>query len=798
MKNIKISKIGAAFLTAILIASLLILPMTGAITTTKYSNGVEKGLITFSEDNHPEEPILLDTIYRSEDLPLSVEDHQNDIGYNVDTGNTIQRSLPLYVGEPIDQGVPGRGRIGTLDSSSDTDDYYRFSVCEDQNIQTSISSSENYGIELLDYMGVAVGQSYTADLTGIYFAHIFINGEESGEYTFSVTLSGQNDVGTSNDAGNDINSATSISPGSYSGYMDINDQEDWYSFSANSGQGIFVTVEPIEKSDYDINLYNPSGELVHYAEYYGDDELEYPADATGTWKIQLYMFPGWDTNMWPDDYFLYGSGAYDLELSVGGSADSPPGPIPQPDITPIAQTFIVNYDEETNKDEYGYLAAIPAANYIDGNDRFLSPIVYQGCDAITEWSGTVDDTTQYLLDDWNTYLDRHDIVADEFIVPSDPIEAAASIATSKWSSSDMAVLAVDGSGFEDELEVLFDEDDSLTSSPSITSVLPGNFKQTGSVYSKAMWIGSNIGAIHLVGKGDDFSGDTGVLTPKLHPLAEDWWPYPYDFNGEDYDTFFPILNPGIWMPYVTSESGLEELQIIQYVGNRYSIPIDDTATSIEVKISTDEPSNLIVYLVDPEFNLRKPNLPHYNGGEINPIHYWNGGHWQHDYEEFRSFTLEAHDDFTVSIHYPMEGKWTAIVVPYLDSNDGDVGYGGNYHITAQVRKHNPSRVNAALSAANGAVIASANHAPMLYVTEDSIPTATSNALTQLGASDIIFVNIGDHQVDLLLNIILCSKWLMQLKEILTLKTLLPLHLLEAVMDTLHQQQWQQHIMSPLY
>jgi hypothetical protein len=744
MQKISMGKIGAVLAAIFLIGSMLVLPMSGAVNTTK--NAIfEKNPLTldFTEDNHPEKPIRLDTVYIPEETTSLISD-QNDIGYNTDAGNRVQRSIPVYVGEPVDQEVPGRGRTGSLDpNDGDEADYYRFTVCEGQSIQVSMNSGENYDIQLMDISGSPVGTSYLADRTGIFFAAVTANeGAGAGEYTFSATLSGQNDAGTGADAGDDLGSATAISPGIYTGYMSINDQEDWYSFSVNSGQGIFVTAEPLEKSDYDIHLYNPSGELVHSEEYYGRDELEFPADESGTWKIQLDMFPGWDASIWPDNYFLYGSGAYELELSIGGTASSPPGPIGQPDVTPIAQSFIVNYDENSNADEYGYIAAVPAANYLDDGKRYVSPIFYQGCDDITEWSGTVDDTTQYLIDDWNTYLDRHDMVADEYVIPSDPVQAAAGIATSKWSSSDTVVLAVDGSVFEDEIETIFDTDSSLNSDPEVTIVEPGTFTQTGAVWSKPMFLGNQWGALQLIGVGDDFGGDTGIMTPKLHPLEEDWWPYPYDFNGPDYDTFFPVTQSGIWMPYVTSESGLEELQVLKIPGDRYSIPVDSSDSSIEVTISNGEASTLIVYLVDPEGNLRKPNMPHYNGGEIKPIHYWNGGHWQHDYDEFRSWLLEPHDDFTVSIHYPMEGKWTAIVVPFVDEQ-GNVAFSGNYHINALLRKHNINRVSAALSASNAAVIASSKHAPLLYVTEDSIPSETSNAITQLGATNIIFVNINE-------------------------------------------------------
>jgi hypothetical protein len=187
-----------------------------------------------------------------------------------------------------------------------------------------------------------------------------------------------------------------------------------------------------EEADFDIHLYNPSDELVHSATYYGIDELEFPANADGTWKIKIDMFPGWDESKWPDNYFLYGAGAYELDLDIGGTAEAPPGPVPQPDITPIAQTFVVDNDKTSNKDEYGYLAAVPAANYLEGGKRYLSPIVYDGEDYVSTWVTTVDQTTDYLLEDWNEYLSRNGKTAQTYNIPSDPIQAAADIAGDKF------------------------------------------------------------------------------------------------------------------------------------------------------------------------------------------------------------------------------------------------------------------------------------------------------------------------------------------------------------------------------
>jgi len=716
--------------------------------------------VTPGSGNGEEKPYVLDKSVReipSDEASTAsyTGEEENDMNYNTDTGNSILQSLPIYPGEPNDA-APGRGTTGQLDPSGDKNDWFYFSVCQGQKISIEMTPDSNYDMELVDSQATTVASSentgttpesleYTADITGKYFLHIYTgDGAEAGSYTLDISLVGQNDAGSGKDAGNTIDSAMSITPGSYDGYLDSTDWADWYSFTANSGQGIKVTLKCPDKSDFDVHLYNPSGEWVYSAQWYGDDTLEYPADASGTWKIKIDAFPGWDTSKWPSNYFLYGSGGYQMTLEVGVSVEAPPGPIPQPDITPVAQTFIVNDVPDGSTDEYGYLAAIPAANYLEDGKRYVSPIVYQGCDYVPTWFTTVDDTTQYLLDDWNAYLARHGITATEYHVDADPIKAAADIATTKWSSSSTAVIAVDGSSFEDTITTVFDQDATISSTPTTMTVSAGSpkFKDIGGNKAVPMFLGQKWGAIHLIANGDSFSGDTGIITPRYEAVMEDWWPYPYDFNGPDMDTFYPVTLPGFWAPYVTGDSGLESLQIIKYPGDRYTIPVDNTDSTINVTITTNDPSNLIVYLIDPYGNVRRPMIPHYNGGEIEPIHYWNGGHWLHNYDEFRNWIIKPHTTFSVEVNYPMAGKWTAIVVPYMDHEKGDIGYSGDYHITAVVREHNPDRTAAALSAANAAVIASLKHAPLLYVTEDSVPSETSDALSTLGASNIIFVNIN--------------------------------------------------------
>jgi len=737
-----------AGLIVILISLMMLTPSLAANSFEKdnETNDLDRSFEPAQQTGTIDITKTIDTARYVPEVDISMISDQNDIGYNTDAGNQIIRSIELYAGEPVDERIPGRGRTATLEpNNGDAEDWYRFTVCEGQSISASISTSQSFSVEIWDRTGTAHGTSFTAETAGFHFVRVFGNeGAADGDYTLSVAISGQNDAGTGSDAGNAISSATSIAPGSYYGYMDQNDHEDWYSFDVSSGEGIFVTVDPMEKSDYDIHLYNPSGEFVHAQQFYGEDNLEYPADATGTWKIKLDIFPGWDAEKWPDDYFLYGSGAYELELTIGGTAEAPPTLPDPPSITPIAQTFIVNDDPDSNKDEYCYLAAVPAANYVENGQRHISPVVYQGVDLIPNWFTSIDQTTQYLLDDWNTYLDRHGMSADIFEVGENPITAAAAIATAKWSSSDTAVLAVDGSSFTDEVNSLIDEDVSLTATKEVDTFQVADLKElVPESYSAPMYLSSEWAAIHIIAEGEDFTGDTMVMTPRYEALMADWWPHDTSDGGIDKDTFFPITQAGIWIPQVTGIDGLDQLNVVKYAGSRHNLAIGPTDGTLEVTVSTDEPSTLIIYLIDPDGNIRRPTIPHWNGGEIKPIHQWNGGHWEHDEDEYRHWIVEPHTEFTVEVNNPMQGAWTAIVVPYLDHDTGEASFSGSYHITGTFREHGNNRVSAGLSAANAAVIASLNHAPLLYVTETDVPSETADALNELGVSNIIFVDIND-------------------------------------------------------
>ena len=86
---------------------------------------------------------------------------QNDMGYNVDIRDNIYGTKNIYIGEPYDTS-PGRTGEGQLAPSiNDNIDWYRFSVCEGQQIQPTLTSSESYSYILADTTGTEIGQTLT-------------------------------------------------------------------------------------------------------------------------------------------------------------------------------------------------------------------------------------------------------------------------------------------------------------------------------------------------------------------------------------------------------------------------------------------------------------------------------------------------------------------------------------------------------------------------------------------------------------------------------------------------------------
>jgi len=761
--NARLGKIGAVVIAALFFGTAFFIPVGSVEVEQIKNNSNQIGDFNNQDENLDIEAYKLDTRYVfPEEAPLLNGDN-DDAGHKKDGGDEISRSYPIYPGEPVDD-WPGRGNTGKLNGDDgDEEDWFFFAVCEGQDIEIELTPQSGFDFDIglwdddenLEASSSNSGSateslSFTADYTGkFYFQILYVSGTGEGQYTFDVSLTSQNDAGTSSDAGDSFNDATSISPGFYTGYLDSTDEEDWYKFNANAGQGIHIILEMRRVaylSDFDIYLYNPSGNLVHYEALYYDDELQYPADASGQWRAKIDIYPGWtdipNPTQW--DYWTYGSGPYEMTLALEGSAPSPPGPIPQPDIIPVAHTFNVVNAPGSNVDEYGYLASIPACNYKEGGDRYLAPIVYNYDSTPTNWYGDVDDTTGYLLEDWDDYLASKGKEAVDFYVGSDPVAAAAEIATSAWESSDTAVVAIDGSVYEDSITEVLHKTDTLPRNKDVQTIAGDSsdfIPLGGQNVIPLTLINSKWGAITLEVVGAAEEPFLMNVFPHYMTMTTDWWP---EHGDDKTDTYYPLTLTGatpIWAAGVGATSADFDLIITKLECDRYTVNVGDTEETLKAEVTTTTSSDLLVFLVDPEGFVRAPDIPDWNGGPISPIHEWNGmdnPDIPPDCDNWRAWEVEDHTYFSAEVLHPEPGDWQVIVVPRYSKS----GSGISYTLSVKIKELNQDRVDAAISAANAAVIASQEHAPLLYVTEDSVPTATQEAFTELGVNKVIFVQRG--------------------------------------------------------
>jgi len=784
-RDSKKSRIEAVVIALLFIGTALLVPINAVAT----NNGSQKNYYTEDSDG----PFILDrSYYLLDPEPASTSSADNDdAGYKKDGGNDLARATALYPGEFIDE-TPGRGVYGKI-ASTDLVDWYYFSVCQGQQIVFSVTPPSGFDINLSLWTAASVlvkssnnsGSStetinYTAIYTGKWYICIkYVSGTSIGRYTFSIVLNGQNDANSGTDAPNVRTSALLLTPGSYFGYVDMNDPYDWYKIQVTSGQGISVTLKMKDLStltDFDLQLYNPSGMLVYEGNQYFDDNFNYPADTTGQWSIRVDIYPGWVDCPKPTEwsYYSYGSGAYNLTLKLETSGVAPPEPIPQPGITPIAKTFKITNDPDSTKDDFGYLAAIPACNYLDGGQRYLAPIIYTGDTTPTAyWDdetsfGTVDDTTQYLVDDWNDYLDLFSKTPEQFTLPADPIQAAADIAIQGWNSSQTAVVAVDGSGFEDTVKTVLKRTATLKRDARVETVPCDStkIKSIGGKYGYPIFLGPKWCALNVSmfgsggGTGDNGASPTlGAIIPLFMTMAKEMWPSPYDAEGPQTDIYYPVNRMGIWVAGTNSLLETLTLKITKYAGDRYRFRVSNSDSVINAQLTTTVASDLLVFLIAPQGNLRAPTMPSWNG-PVNPIHVWNGLE-NPAYNPWRNWHPAPHTEYSAEVLHPETGLWTAIVVP-RDANGSNL----KYTLTVDVRTVNQDRADATISAANAAVIASLNHAPLLYVTKDSVPAATASAFTTLGVTKVIFVERGEIGADVRSSIVpTIEKDLMTMQDI---------------------------------
>jgi len=136
-----------------------------------------------------------------------------------------------------------------------------------------------------------------------------------GRYELEVSLQSQQDAGTESDAGDRVEGAISLEPGTYQGRQGDFDETDWYSFQVPDGHVFALDVKAGQEAQgFAVSLRDPDQEEVWFADGF----------SPGTEK-SAHMLTGSSSGgtFWLD--ISHGQGMYEIHLNLKDQNDADTG-----------------------------------------------------------------------------------------------------------------------------------------------------------------------------------------------------------------------------------------------------------------------------------------------------------------------------------------------------------------------------------------------------------------------------------------------------------------------------------------
>lgn len=452
-------------------------------------------------------------------------------------------------------------------------------------------------------------------------------------------------------------------------------------------------------------------------------------------------------------------------------------------VVPMKKTTFVNFDENGILDDYAYLAAVPTAVFHDpeGNRLFSNPLLfYQDEYPVKEdkdRSLNAHQGIDYFMEDWMAYcngqLDQMTLInvpksklgsswkAKEYttIESDNPYDMASKIALSEWSYSDNAVVAV--------IEEQFEKTNTLTEGTV-----------SGSVPSYTIGHEQFDVEQPVVGTGGTYEYFEINDQNYKYVVAELTWPNPVDYDLQLYDDKLGMVdNVAGGYPEHMNRGRVEVVG--SYIHNYGKWGVSVTAVPVkETNQTTGDAqdgflSMALTNLVKTIKNTGSVDITLYPGTMVDiaktpfgcrDVEFtlaWN------DANRHLGFTLldpvgteicsSLSKEEVTSGQVEKEGSEVSMHVDRL----GECREGDNYFICVFSLDETTQPVDFTLkyswhqnfskmegecfaSASNGAVLASALNAPLLYVSPSEISGATKDVLYKLGVKNIYLVNIGGH------------------------------------------------------
>jgi hypothetical protein len=480
--------------------------------------------------------------------------------------------------------------------------------------------------------------------------------------------------------------------------------------------------------------------------------------------------------------------------------------IPWKSFTPMKRVTLVEFDKESYVDDYAYLASIPSSVFNNGDVLFSNPVLFFQADGTypdEDKNLFLNDynSIHYFMEDWMSYcgnrldkltsinVDKSDFEDSwnsrnyTMISSSDPFEIACQIALNDWSYANQAVISV--------IEEDYEKPDNSTIN-SINGKISGevaieNFKVKRSYgtapeyerftvedeykYIKAdLWYSAVVINSKIM---EMIPGFPSIITiPSYDPDLQLYCSYDNDWlqtasssdmtitNGPHEACFSYVYRPGTWRVGVTNmpTEGGDEDSFTHYLlpgilKDKFLISgsnleaffniLGKPVTEYDCKI-TKYPGEVITVPDNPPFGCRDATFKiDWNDDDVTlglSILGPNG-------EELESVMEE--DESSQEIHFEQlgecpEGTHYSVVVYALEDIHTPLDFTIEYSWHQNISKKEGDLI---ASACEGAVLASALNAPLLYTTPEEVPESTIEALLKLGVKDICIIDIGEYLTD---------------------------------------------------
>jgi hypothetical protein len=409
---------------------------------------------------------------------------------------------------------------------------------------------------------------------------------------------------------------------------------------------------------------------------------------------------------------------------------------------PLRRVAVVAPDSNSFIDEYAFMAAVPTSVFYHNDTQYISPLIYSDESQSERW----------LLEDWAEYLATDGGITQAFAVGDfseshitslqhqmgvkvyprisgfSAADIAAKIATSEWSATSEAVLAVIDESFTTPPPITGSSTHTFEGQASELAEFSGiaNYSAPSTMnFTPPAWAGWIEGAFNWT--------TNDIITHKL-----------YDPNGEivDYSVYIQVYwsrNPstvvapvplnfwmpktsdGTWSMELTRQSPLPtvntnmEADVVYHPGHIVTTTVPDGARWFNTTLTWDNvATDLNLALIDPNGRMTM----------------WTPA----------GSILSNPGSETIELPYPMAGDWK-IIAAWMDATTEQ----NNIELSWEISQQPTDLSDFMEGAANAAVLASLLNSPLLYVHADAVPAETQWALSRLGVTDVWIVDPTNHQ-----------------------------------------------------